>query len=383
MSNKKESHDKKQKKPADHSPRFWKRIGGIERVGVIGFCMVLVGGVLAVTGAFSDDPFGTRGSEKTRGLLSRLNPFSSAPAPMPSPPPQLSKSYIYAGSRLLAVEDAGATGSPPADLAIWRPTSGEWWVLGGGQTNSATQGWGTAGDVPLPGDYDGDGKTDFCVYRPSSNQWWILKSSNGAYSAPVFGTTNDIAAPADFDGDGMTDVAVFRPSDGNWYVLKSSDAGLLVLDFGASGDQPAPHDYDGDGMADAAVWRDSDRSFYSANSSNGLLGTATLSGPGLVPPSTNSEPVPGDYDGDGRADYAVRNGNDWIIVNSSTGIADKIPWQQAGDEAVQNDYDGDGRVDIAVWRSGTWFIRNSADLSLRQQVWGIAGDTPVPALYRR
>ncbi|MBK8150259.1 MAG: hypothetical protein IPK58_19195 [Acidobacteria bacterium] len=38
-------------------------------------------------------------------LLGRVNPF--LPTPSPTPTPQLSKEYIYAGSRLLAVEDKG------------------------------------------------------------------------------------------------------------------------------------------------------------------------------------------------------------------------------------------------------------------------------------
>jgi hypothetical protein len=37
--------------------------------------------------------------------------------------------------------------------------------------------WGVSTDVPVPGDYDGDGKTDLAVFRPSTGQWFILKSS--------------------------------------------------------------------------------------------------------------------------------------------------------------------------------------------------------------
>src|SRR4029079_7502748 len=57
---------------------------------------------------------------KDRSALSRLNPFFD---PTPTPTPQLSKEYIYAASRLLAVEDANANAAPPADLAVWRPSN--------------------------------------------------------------------------------------------------------------------------------------------------------------------------------------------------------------------------------------------------------------------
>ena len=64
---------------------------------------------------------------RDRSALSRINPFFD---PTPTPTPQLSKEYLYAGSRLLAVEDANANAAPPAGLAVWRPSSGTWYVLG-------------------------------------------------------------------------------------------------------------------------------------------------------------------------------------------------------------------------------------------------------------
>ena len=32
---------------------------------------------------------------------------------------------------------------------------------------------------PVPGDYDGDGKTDIAVYHSASGLWYVKKSSDG------------------------------------------------------------------------------------------------------------------------------------------------------------------------------------------------------------
>lgn len=343
---------------------------------------VLLAVVLATIGVFAkNDWFRSTDPLLAKNAGASWNPLA---APLPNPTPQLSRELIYTGSRLVASIDANAQEAPPADLAVWRPTTGGWWVLGGPGSQSVNYNWGMQDDDPVEGDYDGDGKTDFAVFRPSDNNWYIVHSSTGATGQFPFGSSGDVPAPADFDGDGKTDAAVFRPGTGigtgTWYIQQSSDSQTRVAALGNASDVPFPADHDGDGKADIALWRAANQTFYSTNSSNGL--------PQTVPHGQAGTPASADYDGDGKADYAVFNSSNgtWHIRHSSNGqLLNPISWGTNGDKEVQNDYDGDGKVDIAVWRNsnGVWYIMQSGSATERQVLFGNPGDIPVPAYYRR
>jgi hypothetical protein len=47
-------------------------------------------------------------------------------------------------------------------------------------------------DRPVPGDYDGDGKTDYAVFRPSTGAWYIWYSSRNAAGVYQWGGATDI-----------------------------------------------------------------------------------------------------------------------------------------------------------------------------------------------
>jgi hypothetical protein len=289
----------------------------------------------------------------------------------PSPPTPSS-------TNLLPGFPADYDGDGAADIVVYRPSTGTWFILQSSDGSVRTVQWGIGGDVPVPADYDGDRKADITVYRPSTGTWFILQSSDGSLRTVQWGVGGDVPIPGDYDGDGTTDIAVYRPSTGTWFILQSSNGSVRTVQWGVGGDRPVPGDYDGDRKIDIAVYRPSNGTWY-------IINSATPGARQVQWGIGGDVPVPGDYDRDGATDIAVYRASNgtWYIVNSATPGARQVQWGIGGDVPVPGDYDRDRAANIAVYRpsNGTWYIINSATPGVRQVQWGIGGDQPPPEWF--
>ncbi len=260
-------------------------------------------------------------------------------------------------------------GDGKADLSIFRPGTGFWYLLGS-QNGLVSQQFGIAADKLVPADYDGDGKTDIAVYR--NGTWYLLRSSAG-FIGIAFGAPDDIPQPGDFDGDGKADIAVWRPSNGTWYVYNLATNQFTAAQFGAGADKPVRGDYDGDGKTDYAVFRPSNGTWYVNGSRAGF--TAVQFG------LADDKPVPADYDGDGKTDVAVfrPSTGTWYLNRSQAGFTS----EQLGiatDLPVPADYNGDGKAEVSVYRNGMW-LPNPFTGGPFTAAFGSATDRPVPNAY--
>lgn len=267
-------------------------------------------------------------------------------------------------------------GDHKADISVFRPSTGTWYILGSVSGVVTAYQFGQDGDRPIADYYftSGDGKTLPAVYRAGGTNFYLAQNYSGAALGFTLGyTPADIPVPANYDPSTLqSEPAFFR--NGLWRVQKwgfqSFFGDIVQTQFGLAGDIPQPKDFDGDHQADFAVFRPSDRTWYVLGSTAGFsavqFGLAT------------DLPVAADYDGDGRADIAVFRPSDgnWYILGSQAGFY-AMHFGISTDRPVPADYDGDNRTDIAVYRDGTWYIQASTTGFTATQ-FGLATDIPVP-----
>ena len=258
-------------------------------------------------------------------------------------------------------------GDGRSDIAVYRPSGGNWYVLKSSDGQFSSFQFGTDTDVPVSGDFDGDGKSDYAVFRPESGVWYIWQSKTQDLRAEQFGLATDKLVPADYDGDGKDDIAVYRK--GNWYIRRSSDGAFEAKSYGADTDKPMTGDFDGDGKSDLTVYRPADGIWYTLQSTNQASSARQFG-------AETDVPTTGDFDGDGFADIAQFRSGIWYVQNSTTDF-EASRFGAETDRSIVGDYDGDGRADTTIFRDGLWAIRNSGDGTVKYVNFGLPTDILV------
>ena len=160
--------------------------------------------------------------------------------------------------------------------------------------------FGNPGDLPLAGDFDGDGCDTLSIYRASEARFYVINEL-GAGGAGLgaadfsfeYGNPGDVPVMGDWDGNGADTPGLRRPSDGFVYVRNSNSTGIADISYfyGDPGDLPVAGDWDGDGDDTFGLFRPATGSFFLKNTNaTGIADSSFFLG------SASSTPITGSFD---------------------------------------------------------------------------------------
>ena len=125
---------------------------------------------------------------------------------------------------------------------------------------------GNPEDIPIVGDWNGKGITKMGVFNQGT---WILDNGNGIYEGcgidsclgPFGGYPGDIPVIGDWRGDGVSKIGIYRA--GQWYLDMNGNGGwdgceidkCIDTFWGYAEDIPVVGDWNGDGISKIGIYR--------------------------------------------------------------------------------------------------------------------------------
>ena len=234
-------------------------------------------------------------------------------------------------------------------------------------------------------------RNGFFYFDANNNRKW-----DGTLNGDVsfgFGNSTDLPVTGDWNGDGVTDVGVFR--NGQFYLDRNGnhkwDSSVdAYFSFGTSSDQPLSGDWNGDGKTDVGVYRDG--YFYLDANGNrkwdGVAGGDYYFGFGAA----NDIPISGDWNGDGKTDIGtVRGATFYLDLNGNRKWNDKaggdtyFNFGNVGDTPITGDWNGDGKTDVGMVRNGIFYLDSNGsrkwDSGDNYFAFGNSGDKVISGVW--
>jgi List-Bact-rpt repeat protein len=222
-------------------------------------------------------------------------------------------------------------------IGIFRPATGEWFldingngVWDGCNVDLCLGPFGSAGDLPVTGDWTGSGISNIGVFRPSTGDWFLDLNGDGKWDGcnidlclHSVSSQNAVPITGDWSGSGVDRIGelTFSGRTPNWYLDKNGDgivdcnSDMCFKFIANNGDLPVAGDWNATGKSKIGIFRPSTGAWYL------------------------------DLNGDGQ----WKNCNFEICVKS---------FGVLGDQPVAGDWTGNGTAKIGIYRpvTGEWFL---------------------------
>jgi hypothetical protein len=215
-------------------------------------------------------------------------------------------------------------------------------VLGGTATGN-TQ-WAQVGATVLACDIDGDGDDEPVQYANRFFSWRADVDDAGVAGSTIYGGAGDLPVCGDWDGDGRDGLGIVRGQ--MWHLRNSFTSGYadLSVDHGRAG-LPVAGDWDGDGDDDPGTLEGRVWTLRSTTPAGTTAHRVVFGSPGDIP-------LTGDWNADGTDEIGVRRGkfNHLRDVVDGAIVVRSYGYGTTTDVALTADFDDDGDDTVSIWR---------------------------------
>ncbi len=252
---------------------------------------------------------------------------------------------------------------------------------------------GQPGEIPVYGDWNGDGRTKVGLYV---NGTWLLDyNGNGVWDGPgvdklvYFGGPGYTPLVGDWNGSGTTKLGVYQ--DGTWLIDYNGNFQWdgpttdKLIYFGGPGYTPVLGDWNGSGTTKIGVYQNGTWLIdYNGNFQWDGIATDKLvffGGPGYTP-------VVGDWNGSKTTKIGAYNNGLWLLDYNGNfqwdgpGTDQLVYFGGTGYLPVVGDWNGSGTTKIAAYLNGLWVIDVDGNFMWdpptdKVAFWGGTGQIPI------
>jgi Beta-lactamase enzyme family len=217
--------------------------------------------------------------------------------------------------------------------------------------------------------------------RPMTAPWYYLRNTNTSGSSDqafTYGNAHDVPLIGDWNGDGKDTAGVDR--QGNFLLRNNTGGGFADTSFfyGDPGDEVFVGDWTGSGKDTIGIRRGTTFYLRNTNTSGGADTVFNYGDPG-------DEVIIGDWNGDGTDTiglYRPSTATFYLRNTNSTGIADIVAQMgNTGDIPIAGRWTPGAPTTIGVYRpsTATFYLRNTNTSGGADTVvnYGNPGDTPI------